>query len=69
MKYRISGITKMEFAYRSDSNYIEVTKYYIEEKHWLWGWVTTSNYYYSEEEAREAINVLEYVPKKTIINL
>lgn len=67
-KYRIVEKTNMEFNWGSGPDYIEVTKYYVEEKHWFLGWCKIC-YYYSEQAAREKIQSLQYISKERIITI
>lgn len=66
-KYRIVARTTMDINYQKGPDYKEVTQYYIEEKHWLWGWFRIPTGFYTEQAAKEAIKVLEYKTKERVI--
>ena len=66
-EYRI--IEKKDMILNMNLNFVEITRYYVEEKYWL-GWNDVSVYsngYNSIIEAQERIAYLEYIPKSKVI--
>lgn len=66
-EYRI--IEKKDMILNMNFNFVEITRYYVEKKHWF-GWDDVSQYsngYDSILEAQERISYLEYIPKSKVI--